>query len=88
LCAEKKGLEVILVTGDRDAFQLIGPSTRLKLPRTRGGKTEVEEYDYNKIVEVYGIKPEQFVDVKALREILPTIFPVFRVSAKRRPWLS
>jgi len=66
LCAEKKGLEVILVTGDRDAFQLIGPSTRLKLPRTRGGKTEVEEYDYNKIVEVYGIKPEQFVDVKAL----------------------
>ncbi|ODM25256.1 DNA polymerase I [Acetivibrio mesophilus] len=66
LCAEKKGLEVILVTGDRDAYQLVGPSTKLKLPRTKGGKTDVEEYDYNRIVEVYGIKPEQFVDVKAL----------------------
>lgn len=66
LCAEKRGLESVLVTGDRDAFQLIGDSTRLKLPRTKGGKTEVEEYDYNRIVEVYGIEPEQFIDVKAL----------------------
>ncbi|HOM03595.1 MAG TPA: DNA polymerase I [Acetivibrio sp.] len=66
LCAEKKGMEVILVTGDRDAFQLVGPSTKLKLPRTKGGKTEVEEYDYNRIVGDYGIKPEQFIDVKAL----------------------
>ncbi|WP_265443667.1 DNA polymerase I [Acetivibrio straminisolvens] len=66
LCAEKKGMEVILVTGDRDAYQLVGPSTRLKLPRTKGGKTEVEEYDYNRIVEVYGIEPQQFIEVKAL----------------------
>lgn len=66
LCAENNGVEVILVTGDRDAFQLVGPSTRLKLPRTKGGKTVTEEYDYQRIVEAYGIEPRQFIDVKAL----------------------
>lgn len=66
LCAENKGIEVVLVTGDRDAFQLVGPSTRLKLPKTKGGKTTTEEYDYKRIVEEYGIEPRQFIDVKAL----------------------
>ncbi|NLP13607.1 MAG: DNA polymerase I [Clostridium sp.] len=66
LCAENKGVEVILVTGDKDAFQLVGPSTRLKLPRTKGGKTITEEYDYQRIVEMYEIEPQQFIDVKAL----------------------
>lgn len=65
-CAQNLGITSVLVTGDRDAFQLLGETTRLKLPRTRGGKTTTEEYDHRRIVEVYGIEPDQFVDVKAL----------------------
>lgn len=66
LCAEKKGMEVVIVTGDRDSFQLASAVTRIKMPTTKGGKTETEEYDYNKIVERYGVTPTQFIDVKGL----------------------
>lgn len=66
LCAEEKGIEVVLVTGDRDSFQLVSRTTRVKMPRTKGGRTETEEYDFDSIVKEYGINPEQFIDVKAL----------------------
>ncbi len=66
LFAEKKDIEVILVTGDRDAFQLVSDLTRIKFPRTKGGKTETEEYDYKSILSTYGIEPHQFIDIKAL----------------------
>ncbi|MDQ2085270.1 DNA polymerase I [Herbivorax sp. ANBcel31] len=66
LCGEKRGFEVTIVTGDRDALQLATKTTRIKIPRTKSGKTQTEEYDYDKIVETYGIEPCQFIDVKAL----------------------
>jgi DNA polymerase-1 len=66
LCAEEKGMEVIILTGDRDSLQLAGKTTRIKIPVTRSGKTETEEYDYNKVVEQYGVTPEQYIDVKGL----------------------
>ncbi len=66
LCGEKKGMEVVIITGDKDSFQLISNSTRLKLPITRYGKTETEEYDYNVFYDKYKIHPEQVIDVKAL----------------------
>ncbi|NLD50297.1 MAG: DNA polymerase I [Clostridiaceae bacterium] len=66
LCSEEKGIEVVLVTGDRDAFQLVSSTTRVKMPRTKGGRTETEEYDLDSIVREYGINPGQFIDVKAL----------------------
>ncbi|HAA42705.1 MAG TPA: DNA polymerase I, partial [Ruminiclostridium sp.] len=66
LCAEQRGLEVVIVTGDRDSLQLAGKTTRIKIPRTKAGNTETEEYDYDRIVEEYGIKPHQFIDVKGL----------------------
>lgn len=66
LCAVNKGMDVVVVTGDRDALQLADKSTRIKIPRTKGGKTETEEYDFDTIREKYGIDPIQFIDVKAL----------------------
>jgi DNA polymerase-1 len=66
LCAEEKGMEVVILTGDRDSLQLAGKTTRIKIPVTRSGKTETEEYDYNRVVEQYGITPEQYIDVKGL----------------------
>ncbi|MCX7748551.1 MAG: DNA polymerase I [Clostridia bacterium] len=65
-CAEKKGFKSVIVTGDRDALQLIGNQTRVKLPTTRGGKTETDEYDTEKLHERYGVTPAQFIDVKGL----------------------
>jgi len=66
LCAEKDGMEVIILTGDRDSLQLATSTTRIKIPTTRSGKTETEEYDQDRILEYYGITPSQFIDVKGL----------------------
>lgn len=64
--AEKRGIEAVIVTGDRDSFQLASEMTRIKLPTTRGGKTETEEYDLSRILEKYGVSPTEFIDVKGL----------------------
>lgn len=66
LCAQQKGMDVVIVTGDRDALQLASKTTRIKIPKTRGGKTETEEYDFDAVREKYDIDPIQFIDVKAL----------------------
>ncbi len=66
LCAQQRDMDVVIVTGDRDALQLAGKDTRIKIPKTKGGKTETEEYDYDIIREKYSIDPIQFIDVKAL----------------------
>lgn len=63
---EEAGLEVIIITGDRDALQLAGESTRIKIPSTRRGRTETREYDRKSIKDEYGIEPGQFIDVKGL----------------------
>lgn len=66
LCAEKKGMQVVIVTGDRDSLQLASRTTRIKIPSTKGGRTEVNEYDDERIVEKYGVTPAQLIDVKGL----------------------
>lgn len=64
--SEKKGVEVTLLTGDRDSFQLASDNITIRIPRTKGGKTETENFDRNKILEVYGIEPKQLIEVKGL----------------------
>ncbi len=64
--SEKKGIEVTLLTGDRDSFQLASDKITIRLPRTKGGKTETENFDRAKIKEVYEIEPEQLIEVKGL----------------------
>lgn len=61
---EEKGLEVILVTGDRDYLQLA--SEKSKVLVTKKGITELEIFDNKIIMDKYGIKPEQFIDLKGL----------------------
>jgi DNA polymerase-1 len=62
--ANQKDIHVILVTGDRDAFQLINDKTTVFL--TRKGISETENYDEAKLFETYGISPAQVVDFKGL----------------------
>lgn len=64
--SEKKGIEVTLLTGDRDSFQLASDKTTIRIPRTKNGKTETENFDRNKVLEVYGIEPKELIEVKGL----------------------
>ncbi len=64
---EKKGLEVIILSGDRDTFQLATDNIKIYIPRTKAGKTETEIFDREKVKEVYGIEPKQLIDVKGLQ---------------------
>lgn len=56
--------EIFLVTGDKDYLQLAKDNVKILL--TRKGITELEEYDRNKVIEKYGITPEQLIDLKGL----------------------
>lgn len=64
--SEKQGVDVTLLTGDRDSFQLASDKITIRIPRTKAGKTETENFDRNKILEVYGIEPKQLIEVKGL----------------------
>jgi DNA polymerase-1 len=64
--AEKKGLDVVIVSGDRDTFQLASNKVTIRIPHTKVGKTEVDYFDETAIVEKYGIKPKQLIEVKGL----------------------
>ena len=64
---ENQGLEVTILSGDRDTFQLATDRVTIRIPRTKGGKTETEEYNREKIIETYGIEPKQLIDVKGLQ---------------------
>lgn len=61
---EEKGLEVILVTGDKDYLQLATDKTKVLI--TRKGISDMEEFDYDKILETYEITPDQLIDLKGL----------------------
>lgn len=64
---EKQGLEVTILSGDRDTFQLASDNITIRIPRTKGGKTETEDYNRAKVLEEYGIEPKQLIEVKALQ---------------------
>ena len=64
---EQKGLEVVILSGDRDTFQLATDNVRINIPRTKAGKTETEIFNREKVKEVHGIEPKQLIEVKGLQ---------------------
>lgn len=62
---EKKG-PVTVLSGDRDLLQLASDQTKISIPRTKGGTTVTEHYDYKSFIETYGFTPTQFIDVKGM----------------------
>ncbi len=56
-----------IATGDRDSLQLVRDNVNVLLATTRMGKSETVRYDVDKINEVYGVKPEQLIDIKAIQ---------------------
>lgn len=63
--AEATGLTVLILTGDRDALQLVSPRTKVML--TRKGITEIELFDEGKVWDKFGVTPGQIVDLKGLQ---------------------
>ena len=64
---EKEGLEVTILSGDRDTFQLTSDNITVRIPRTKMGKTENEDFNRAKVKEVYGLEPTQLIEVKGLQ---------------------
>ena len=63
---EEKGIECVVVTGDKDSLQLIGPHTAVYHIKSRMGRQEVKVYDRDAFFEEYGFEPRGIVDLKAL----------------------
>lgn len=65
--SEQEGLEVALVSGDRDLLQIASEHIKIRIPKTRGGgRTEVEDYYAKDVLDKYQVTPLQFIDLKAL----------------------
>lgn len=65
--AQAKGIEVSLVSGDRDLLQVSDEHIKIRIPKTKGGKTEIEDYYPEDVKAAYGVNPLEFIDVKALQ---------------------
>ena len=64
--AEDAGINTTILSGDRDTFQLASDRITIRIPRTKAGKTEEDDYDKEKIKETYGVEPKQLIQVKGL----------------------
>ena len=63
---EEAGLEVSIVSGDRDLLQLATEHTKIRIPKTKRTGTEIEDYYAGDVVDKYQVTPQEFIDVKAL----------------------
>ena len=66
LMGQKAGLDVTIVSGDRDTFQLTTKKISVRIPHTKVGKTEVDTFSEKEIKEKYGVTPKQLIEVKGL----------------------
>lgn len=64
--AQKNGMEVALVSGDRDLLQIADEHIKIRIPKTKMGRTQIEDYYPADVVSAYGVTPLQFIDLKAL----------------------
>lgn len=63
---EKKGMEVTVVSGDRDILQLASDRIMIRMPKTVRGKTTIENYHAKEVMERYQVEPKQIIELKAL----------------------
>jgi DNA polymerase I len=64
--AAAQGIETLIVTGDRDAFQLVGPHIKVVYPGGQNRFNDRKLYDEATVTERFGLPPGQLVDLKAL----------------------
>ena len=64
--AQEAGMEVSLVSGDRDLLQIADMHIKIRIPKTKMGRTEIEDYYPQDVEAAYQVTPRQFIDLKAL----------------------
>ena len=63
---KNEGMEVTVISGDRDLLQLATEHVKIRIPKTKQGKTEIEDYYAKDVEERYQVTPKEFIDLKAL----------------------
>lgn len=64
--AEKEGMAVSLVSGDRDLLQLASEKIKIRIPKTKRTGTEIEDYYAKDVLDKYQVTPKEFIDLKGL----------------------
>ncbi len=64
--AQAEGIWVSLVSGDRDLLQIADEKIKIRIPKTKSGKTQIEDYYPEDVKRTYQVTPAQFIDLKAL----------------------
>ena len=64
--SERRGMEVTVLSGDRDLLQLATQKVMIRLPKTVKGKTTIEDYHADQVFERYQVTPPQIIELKAL----------------------
>ena len=60
------GMEVTVLSGDRDLLQLAADNVLIRIPKTKAGKTVMEDYRAKEVEETYGVTPVEFIEMKGL----------------------
>ena len=63
---ERAGMDVAILSGDRDLLQLATDHVKIRIPKTKQGKTEIEDYYAADVKARYQVTPQEFIDLKAL----------------------
>ena len=63
---ENQGMDVAIISGDRDLLQLATEKIKIRIPKTKQGKTEIEDYYATDVKARYEVTPKEFIDLKAL----------------------
>lgn len=84
--AQERGLEVSLVSGDRDLLQIADTHIKIRIPKTKQGRTEMEDYYPADVEAAFGVNPVQFIELKALMgdtaDNIPGVPKVGKVTAE------
>ena len=82
--SEKEGMDVTILSGDRDLLQLATEKVMIRLPKTSRGKTTIENFHAAEVLEKYQVTPPQIIELKALMGDRQIIFREFQALVKRR----
>ena len=63
---EEQGFMPTILSGDRDLLQIATDKIKIRIPRTRKGGTDIEEYYASDVMDQYGVSPSEYIDVKGL----------------------
>lgn len=64
--SEEQGMDVTILSGDRDLLQLATEKVMIRLPKTSRGKTTIEDFHARQVKEKYQVSPPQIIELKAL----------------------